>query len=117
MSNILETLEKGPENIRIASLKVENAENALKHAKDDLGTAEAIATLKYSDAKNQKLLEANVKLDEDVKTARLKLFEAEATFRTAKIGLDQEENRFVSARKIAGLDEKVLHSISSSNIA
>lgn len=117
MSNILQILETAPESIRIAAEQVANDEMVVKSSKLALSVATAKATIQHSEAKNQKLLEALVTQDEDVQRTSLDLFRAEAEVKKSKIALDYEENKFVSARKIGGLDEKVLHSISSSNIA
>lgn len=117
MTNILQILESAPENIRIASEKVANDEELVKSCKLALSVAEAKATIQHSDAVNQKVLSAFVTQDDGVQQASLALFKAECALKKSKIGLEYEENKFVSARKIGGLDEKVLHSISSSNIA
>ena len=117
MTNILQILETAPEQIRIAAEQVANDEMVVKASKFALSVAIAKATIQNSEAKNQKLLEALVTQDAGVQIESLNLFKAEAELKKSKIAMDYEENKFVSARKIGGLDERVLQSISASNIA
>lgn len=114
---IQEVLETSPENIRIKAEAVEEAEMLVKSYKNALSVAEAKATLQNLDANNQLELKARITTDSEVCKIKIELIEAEGKYRKAVIGLEHEENKFISARKIAGLDERVLHSISSSNIA
>lgn len=114
---IQEILETSPENIRVKSEAVEEAEMLVKACKNALSVAEAKATLNHLDSNNQLELKARIATDPDVCRIKIELIEAEGKYRKSVIGLEHAENRFISARKIAGLDERVLHSISSANIA
>jgi len=113
---IQEILETSPENIRIKAEEVEEAEALVKACKNALSVAEAKATLNSLDSNNQLELKARIATDPEVCKIKIELIEAEGRYRKAVIGLEHAENRFISARKIAGLDERVLHSISTANI-
>jgi hypothetical protein len=61
------------------------------------------ATLKYADAKNQRLLEASVTLDSDLQRAEAELIRAKAQVEIAEVDLMEVEAQFTSARKLASL--------------
>lgn len=116
MTNILSILESAPAKIASAAEKVRQKKGALDTAKNNLRVAEALATVTHQDAKNQRLLDALIALDDGVKLARNGLIAATADHESALIELNRQTDAFISARKLAGMDQKELDAIRGSTI-
>lgn len=116
MSNILEILQTAPANIASANETVIAAENAHKIIKARLAALRNAYTLKHREEKNARLIEAQVESESDVAEMVLREIEADTVVKLARNKADRLYNEWVSARKVAGLDERELLSISGSTI-
>lgn len=116
MSNILEILETAPAEIASAAEKVVQAKKDLSLAEQRWGVARAVATVRHQEAKNQMILSALVTQEEEVKACEIAIIHAQAAYESEKLKHDKIYNEFLSARKIAGMDDRELHAISGSTI-
>lgn len=108
--NIREALENGPARISFAAAEMEKARTALDQAKHALSVAIAKATIENESAKNQILLQARVTFDPGVIAAEAKVIEAKGAYELKRIAFDQENDTFISARKLAGVEEAEMRS-------
>ena len=115
-SNIIEILKDAAHNIMEANMKKSEASVNLRHAKHQERVARAKATIGHQDAKNQKILEAIVDSNEEVIAQEKSTLLMKARLEVADIKVCFEDNKFIAARKIGGMDEKELCAISGSVI-
>ena len=116
MSNILEILQAAPAKIAEENVRVIESEKTYKLAKARLSASRNAFTVVHRGEKNSRLIEAMVENEPDIQVLVIAEIEAEASMKMAKNRADGVYNSWVSARKIAGLDERELHSISGSTI-
>jgi len=114
--NILDILESAPALIAAENQKVVEAEQTLAHAEHHLKIAKAAATIRFKDEKNATLTKAYVDTDEEVQAKELAVIAADAAAKIARNRADRVMNEWISARKVASLDERELRSISGSTI-
>ena len=111
MTNILEILESAPAEIASANQKVIEAETKLKTVQSKLNATRSAYVIKHKEAKNAKLTDAYVESEEDVINLAAEEIEADSEVRQAKNNTDEIYNRWVSARKLAGLDDREIQAI------
>lgn len=107
MPNVTQVLQQAPQLIATKSEEVESWRKVLDVAKHRLEVARASATMKNEGAKNQKLLEAAVTLDKEVQDAEAEVIRAKAQVAIAEINLQEIENQFTSARKLANMQNTI----------
>lgn len=105
--DILEVLKTAPERIETAGQRIVACRKTLDHAKAQLKAAKAKAVIKYADKKNAKLTEAHVDSDPEVIAFEAQVIEAQGDFEAAKLAHEFEEDKFVSARKLTSIDERI----------
>jgi len=103
MTRVTKILQDSPENIRKESEEVAGKRALLDQANRNLRVAEAMATVKYQDAKNQSVLKALIIQDADVQKWEGEVITRLAEYKLAEINLIKAENQFTSARKLASL--------------
>lgn len=116
MNNAIDILENAAHNISEAAKDMEQKREELDRTKQNEKVAIAKVTILYQDSKNQKILEAYITSNKDVQNAVNCRITAQGDYEKAKIEHDRQNNLFISARKIASLDEKELAMISGSII-
>lgn len=116
MTNVLEILETSPALIASANQRVQEADTALQMAEHHLKVARAAATIKYREEKNATLIKAYVDADPAVQEKELEVIAKEAEAKIAKNRADALVNQWISARKIAGMDQSELDAIRGSTI-
>lgn len=110
--DIVKTLEESPSRLATLAETVREKRTVLDIAKHKVKIAKAKATVKNApEAKNQKVLEAMVEFDEDVMREERELITAQANYEIAEIAHRKQYDYFVSARKLAGLDQKELRAL------
>jgi hypothetical protein len=114
--NILAILEEAPHRIRVENEKVIDAETALATGKHKLTIARSMATIRYQEEKNATLTKAKVDTDPEVIQWEVEVIRLNANVEKAKNNADAVENAWISARKLAGLDDRELQAIRGSTI-
>lgn len=115
-SNILGILESAPAELATLAKTVAERRKDLDLAKHALTVAKARAGIRYQEAKNQTILRSRIDADEEVSRAEVAVIQAKANFEISEIEHRKVYDQFISARKIAGLDERELHAISGSTV-
>lgn len=105
--NVIEWLENGPKLIAERGEKVAQCRKTLDEAKRNLDLARAAATILHGNAKNQKILEANVLKDPEVDRRDADLTTAQANLKVAENDMQEVENAFISARRLSGIQNTV----------
>ena len=115
--DIVTILEQSPAKLAILAEDVRQKRTKLDIAKHNCKVARAKATVEAATkAKNQKVLEAIVEFDEEVMTMERKVIAAHANFENAEIEHRKQYDYFVSARKLAGLDQKELRALYGAHV-
>ena len=115
--NIVGILEESPAKLALLAEDVREKRSQLYAAKHRVKVAKAKATVQYStQAKNQKVLEAMVDCDDDVVEEEKKQIAAQANYECAEIAHRKQYDYFVSARKLAGLDQKELRALYNATV-
>lgn len=104
--NIRETLENGPDLIAEKATIAIAKREALDQAKQDLNVAEAMATIRYQEEKNQSVIKAKVAIDQTVQLRAAELITRKADVEIAEIELERQNNKFIAARKLAEFELK-----------
>lgn len=115
--NVVEVLEQAPALLASKAEEVRQARTRLLKVRHNLDTAKAVARVKNREAKNQSILDALVTMDDDVKKFDLEVIEADAFFERKKLEHEEIHNRFISARKMCGLDREELMAIRGSTFS
>lgn len=116
MSTILEILETAPANIASANNAVIDAEKNLRTIRAKLSALRHAYTLKFREEKNARLIEACVENEDDVQQMVLQEIAVEAKVKILKNKAERLYNEWVSARKLAGMDQNELDAIRGSTI-
>lgn len=117
MTNVLAILQDSPALLASAAEELARCRKAVELATHHWGVARSAATINHQEAKNQTILNALVNNDLQVQRHAIEIIEAEAAYQVAKIKHDEIYNRFISARKLAGIDPMELQAIQGSTIS
>lgn len=116
MIDISRTLQDAHALIASSAEKVRDASVEYNRAQHQLKVARANATIRNSSAKSQTILNAQVELDGEVIAFTESLIMAKAKLESAQIELERETNKFISARKLAGLSDEERKAMNDSYI-
>lgn len=114
--SILEVLEKAPSILSSHAVNVVEKRKEYDRAKHDRDVALAKAKIKHQDKRNQELIKAAATAEEEVVQAEVKVIEKRAEYEIADIKHREIYDRFISARKVAGLDEQELSALRGQTI-
>ena len=114
--SVLEVLEKAPAMLAYLATIVVQKRKEFDMAKTKLKVAQAKATIKHSNERNQEIIKAYRDDDEVVKQAEEQVIEAQAAWKIAEIEHEKIYNHFISARKIGGMDDPELHALAGARI-
>jgi len=111
MSSITEVLQTAPALIAYKGTLMVEARKVVDLAKLALKVAKAKAIIGAKHEKNQMLIEAKVQKDPAVLAAEDVLINAQKDYELSKIAHEKECDKFISARKLGGMDDKELEAI------
>lgn len=111
INDILETASAKIASANVAAISA-NKEHRLAEAK--LEAARSAYMLKHKDEKNATLTKASVETEEEVQRLVIEEIEKDSVAKIAKNKAQEIENQWISARKLAGLDENERRAISGS---
>lgn len=107
IADISKILMESPSLIAFKATELVERRADLDQAKLALSVAEAVATITYADkAKNQRILEAYIRQDLEVQKAEADVITSKVAHDLLKVEMEEIENKWISARKLAGLDEQ-----------
>lgn len=115
-ATVLDILEQAPARLAAQAVNVSIARESLSIAKHKLEIAKSNAVIANQQAKNQKILDAYVVVDEEVKQCQEKCILARGEFEIQQIAHGKLYDTFLSARKIAGMDDQELHALRGTTI-